>query len=94
LSASARHRVRRWSRPPAAAPTSASSNSAETGTVVLFLGSYAFQPRVDALWGGPEVDKIDSQVAVANRRRLIMQRAGLALLCASFVLQFAAVFLP
>ena len=63
------------------------------GTVVLFNGSYALQPREGAPFGGPILDKANAQIDSMNAARLFKQRVGLALLCASFLAQGVAVFL-
>lgn len=63
------------------------------GTIVLFFGSYAFQPREGAPFGGPILDKANAQIDAMNAARLIRQRVGLALLCASFFAQGVAIFL-
>ena len=64
-----------------------------TGTIVLFLGSYAFQPPVGAFFGGPDTNEKNSRIRRANGRRKWAQRFGLGLLCLSFFVQGVAVFL-
>jgi hypothetical protein len=63
-----------------------------TGTVVLFLGSYAFQPPVGSFFGGPDTNEKNARIRRANGRRKWAQRFGLGLLCLSFFVQGLAVF--
>lgn len=63
-----------------------------SGTLLLFFGTYGFQPREGAVFGGPAVDAANAKIAAANTRRKLKQRIGLGLLCLSFIAQAAAVF--
>jgi hypothetical protein len=63
------------------------------GTIVLFSGSYALEPRAGAPFGGPMLDKGNADIDDRNAARLFKQRVGLGLLCASFCAQGIAVFL-
>ena len=47
------------------------------GTVVLFFGSYALQPREGAPFGGPILDKANAHIDAMNAARVIRQRVGL-----------------
>ena len=57
------------------------------GTALLFFGTYGFEPKEGAVWGGPTVDEWNKKVTSRNSRRRTMQRVGLSLLCMSFLLQ-------
>ncbi len=63
------------------------------GTIVLFVGSYALEPHEGAVWGGPKVDEWNKARDARNATRVLRQRIGLALLCASFFAQGVAIFL-
>jgi hypothetical protein len=63
------------------------------GTAILFFSSYAFEPRAGAMWGSPAVTQHDEGVKARNKRRLIWQRCGLAILGFSFVAQAIGCFL-
>jgi hypothetical protein len=62
------------------------------GTVFLFLGTYGFEPREGAVFGGPTVDEGNKKVNARNARRRLNQRIGLGLLCLSFLLQGVTAF--
>lgn len=64
------------------------------GTIVLFIGSYSIQPLEGAVFNSPEVEEFNARTKAKNKERIVIQRVGLALLCASFLLQAVAVFLP
>lgn len=57
------------------------------GTAALFKGSFALEPLPGATWGGPILDAYNLDVIAKNKRRMIWQRSGLALLLTSFLMQ-------
>lgn len=65
-----------------------------TGTIILFFSSYALEPFQGGVFGSKEVYDWNDRVRSRNRRRKIIQKMGLALLCLSFVVQFVAVLCP
>ena len=73
---------------------SASALLGGAGTLILFFYSFSLQPYEGAVWGGPEVDKENSNIRRKNSRRIFMQKIGLSLICASFAVQlYASIFL-
>jgi hypothetical protein len=63
------------------------------GTLVLFRGSYALEPFSGGIFGGPEINADNARIRRENKQREKMQKVGLVLLCASFVVQAAMAFL-
>jgi hypothetical protein len=59
------------------------------GTMILFFSSYSLQPLEGGVFGGPALTEYNAKIQAKNARRLVLQRVGLALLCASFVVQAA-----
>lgn len=64
------------------------------GTSLIFIGSYAFEPMQGAVFYGPEVARWNEATGRRNIIRKWEQRVGLMLLCISFIVQAASVFLP
>lgn len=62
------------------------------GTVSLFFGSFAFQPLEGSVWGSPEMIERNAGIKAKNRRRLFLQRLGLALILMSFTVQGVSAF--
>ena len=64
-----------------------------SGTIVLFFGSYALQPFDGGVFGSEALTASNNEIRIANRWRIVRQRIGLTLLCASFAVQAGAVLL-
>ena len=64
------------------------------GSGVLFFNSYALEPSEGAVWGGPDVDAENARIARRNASRVFLQRIGLGLILAAFVLQGLSAFAP
>lgn len=69
-----------------------SALSGLAGTLILFLGSYSFQPMEGASWGGPMTNANNAKIRARNLIRKWVQRIGLGLLMVSFAIQIGAVF--
>jgi hypothetical protein len=63
------------------------------GTLLLFFGSYAYEPLGGAAFGGPIIEAHNAEVHARNNVRKFRQWAGLTLLFCSFVAQLVGVFL-
>lgn len=72
--------------------TLASALFGAVGSILMFFGSYAFEPYRSSFWGTPEVAKFDQEVTQRNRVRHLRQRAGIICLLIAFVLQAGTVY--
>jgi hypothetical protein len=63
------------------------------GTTLLFFFSYTYIPLGGGAWGGPTLDAANAKTSAKNVIWKRKQRVGFGLLCVSFVIQAAAVFL-
>jgi hypothetical protein len=57
------------------------------GTMILFLSSYTLEPFGGAPFGSQELVTQNEGIRVKNASRTRWQRAGFAILCASFIVQ-------
>lgn len=64
-----------------------------TGTIILFLNSYADEPLVGGVFGSDAITDENNRIRTKNRRRHKWQKVGLTFLCLSFIAQALAVFL-
>ena len=63
-------------------------------SMFLFFGTYGFQTLEGSPMYGPEVVEWNDRIKAQNEQRRIRQKIGLVLLCISFAVQAATVFLP
>ena len=72
----------------------ASATLGVAGTIFLFVSTFGLQPLEGAPFNGPILQAANTRIKAANRRRLIGQRIGLALLLFGFAGQAWSEILP
>lgn len=62
------------------------------GTIVMFVGSHALESLEGGVFGSDQITAANNETRRKNKKRLLLQRIGLGLLCISFLIQAFASF--